>query len=148
MIDEETAKASEETARSFVEAVLWGDHEAVWDLLADEGRKTVLQVAVKRGMDEELAARLGDGTAAASERNEFLLELVHGLRADLEGHDLDSLQYELDQEGPDPGEPRVSLIAPVPAELGPGLPVGSIHLSDDGERWRVERLVPVRSQSA
>ena len=140
-VDEEPV----ETARTFVEAVTWGEHQTVWGLLGDEGRKTVLRVAVNQGMDEGLAARLRDGTAAGSELNEFLLDLVHGLRADLQGNDLDTLEYELDPEAPGSGQARVVLTAPMPAELGGGLPVGSAELSHDGERWRVERLVPIRS---
>lgn len=137
-----------ETTRRFVEAVAWGDHQAVWELLGAEGRETVLNVAVSHGMDEETAARLRDGTASAGERGAFLMDLVYGLRNDLTGNDLDTLDYELESEPPEPGHARVQLSAPMPDALGGGLPVGSAELSHDGERWRVERLVPRRSQSA
>lgn len=138
----DTANDPVETARAFVDAVIWGEHRTVWDLLAAEGRKTVLRVAVARGMDEALSGRLREGLASAKEENEFLTDLVNGLRADLAGTDLDVLEYILDTEPVDPGRARVGLTAPMPAELGGGLPAGSIELAHDGDRWRVERLLP------
>ena len=134
-----------ETTRVFVDAITWGEHGTVWELLGEEGRKTVLRVAVNRGMDEALAARLREGTATGREVSEFLLALVNGLRADLEGANLDALEYELDPDPGGPGQARVLLTAPMPAELGGGLPVGSVELSEDGGRWKVDRLVPRRA---
>ena len=137
-----------ETTRMFVDAVAWGDHQAVWDLLGTDGRETVLKVAVNHGMDEAAADRLRESTASAAERSTFLVDLVYGLRNDLTGNDLDALEFELESESPEPSRARVVLSAQMPAELGGGLPVASAELSHDGERWRVERLVPRRSQSA
>lgn len=129
-------------ARTFVEAIAWGEHRKVWELLGPEGRKTVLRVAVKNGMDEALAARLRDGTAGMTESEEFLGELVDGLRADLAGNNLDDLEYSADTEHA-PGQVRVLLTAPVPPLLGPvGLPVGSVELAHIDGAWLVERLVP------
>jgi hypothetical protein len=130
------------TAASFIDAVVWGEHNKVWELIGAEGRTEVLEVAVKRGMDEGLAGRLAADAASPSETNEFLADLVNGLRADLAGTDLDTLQYALDPEPAQGGRTRVQLSAPLPAILGEGLPVGSVELSDDGGRWRVEALVP------
>lgn len=138
-----TAEAAEATvvARSFVEAIAWGEHRRVWELLGPEGRKTVLRVAVKNGMEEALAARLRDGTAGPGETEEFLAELLHGLRADLAGNDLDSLEYSTDDDRSD--QVRVVMTAPVPPLLGPvGLPVGSIELVRHEGQWLVERLTP------
>src|SRR5205823_1622867 len=59
-------------AQDFIEAVVWGDHAKVWQLLGAEGRTEVLEVATKRGMDEGLAARLGSDSGSPSETNEFL----------------------------------------------------------------------------
>jgi len=131
-----------------VEAVAWGDHQTVWELLGADGRETVLNVAVSHGMEEAVAARLREGTASAGERGTFLVDLVYGLRNDLTGNDLDTLEYELESDSPGPAQARVVLSAQMPAALGGGLPVGAAELSHDGERWRVERLVPRRSQSA
>jgi hypothetical protein len=134
-----------ETTRTFVDAVVWGEHHVVWELLGDEGRETVLRVAVNQGMEEALAARLREGTATTAELNEFLVELVGGLRADLQGADTDTLEYELDSSETEPGRARVQLTAPMPPELGGGLPACSAELTHDAGRWRVERLIPRRS---
>ena len=149
-VDGEASSGAEPiaTTKMFVDAVTWGDHEKVWDLLSTEGRETVLKVAVSHGMDEDVAARLQEGTASASERGKFLVDLVYGLRNDLHGNDVDALEYQLDTEPPGSDRARVVLSAPMPAELGGGLPVGSAELSHEGERWKVERLVPRRSLSA
>lgn len=132
-------------ARSFVEAVAWGDHTRVWELLGPEGRKTVLRIAVSNGMDDALAARLRDGTAVAAESEQFLGDLVNGLRADLQGNDLDALEYRADP-APEPGRFRVGLALPTHEFLAPdGLPVGMLELSEEEGTWRVERLVVARS---
>ena len=131
-----------ETARLFVEAVVWGEHNKVWDLMGLEARTTVLKVATNRGMDEALVARLRDGTAADAERDEFLADLVNGLRADLAGNDLDALEYEQDPDPPQPGRARVVILVPVAIGFGGNLPVGSVELSMEEAGWRIERLVP------
>lgn len=134
--------AATRAAQTFVEAITWGEHRKVWELLGPEGRKTVLRVAMKNGMDEALAARLRDGTAGPGESEDFLGELLNGLRADLAGNDLDALEYAADGEQQE-GKVRVVLTAPVPPLLGPvGLPVGSVELAEHDGEWRVERLTP------
>ena len=136
------------TAETFVNAVAWGEHHVVWDLLAEDGRETVLRVAATRGMDQALATRLRDGTAAAEEREEFLVDLVNSLRADLAGNDLDALEYLTDADPPGPGRARVVMLAPLPEPLavGGGLPVGSVELVEEAGGWRVERIVPRLAQ--
>ncbi len=131
-----------DTAREFVDAIVWGEHQKVWELMGIEARTTVLKVASNRGMDEALVARLRDGTAAPAERDEFLADLVNGLRADLAGNDLDVLEYEEDPEPPEPGRARVVISVPVPAGFGGNLPVGSVELATEDAEWRIERLVP------
>jgi hypothetical protein len=130
-------------ARGFVDAVAWGEHLRVWEILGPEGKATVLKVAAARGMEPALAARLTDGTAAVPERDEFLADLVNGLRADLAGCDLDVLQYAVDPQIAGPGRVRVLLTAPLPA-IGAevALPVGWIELVQHGGKWQVERLSP------
>ena len=136
-----------DTTREFVDAIVWGEHQKVWDLMGVEARTTVLKVASNRGMDEALVARLRDGTASPAERDEFLADLVNGLRADLAGNDLDALEYEEDPQPPEPGRARVVISVPVAVGFGGNLPVGSVELSTEssttGEaEWRIERLVP------
>lgn len=136
-----------DTAREFVDAVVWGEHLKVWDLMGLEARTTVLKVASDRGMDEALVARLRDGTASDAEREEFLADLINGLRADLAGNDLDALEYEEDDTPQEPGRARIVVTVPVAVGFGGNLPVGSVELatepSTSGEaEWRVQRLVP------
>ncbi len=138
--------APDETARAFVDAVVWGEHNLVWELLAADARTTVLKVAVNRGMDEQLAARLRDGTASGPEREEFLADLVNGLRNDLAGNDLDNLEYELDASPQEPGRARVVVQAPLNPLLGGYLPAASVELSDEGGHWKIDRLLPLTSQ--
>ncbi len=133
-----------DTARAFIGAIAWGEHHRIWELLAEEGRVTVLRVAATRGMDQQLATRLRDGAATAAEQEEFLADLLNGLRADLAGNDLDALEYSVDDEEGGPGRARVAMVAPLPEPLavGGGLPVGTLELVQEGGGWRVERLVP------
>ena len=136
-----------ERAKAFLDAVAWGEHLKVWELLSEEGRSTVLRVGAARGMDEGLAARLRDGTAATAEQDEFLADLVNGLRADLAGNDLDALEAELDAEVPEPDRARVILVAPLPEVLNlPGLPVATVDMTEEDGGWRVDRLIARTSQ--
>jgi len=143
-----------ETTREFIDGVVWGEHGKVWELMGVEARTTVLKVAANRGMDEALVARLRDGTARDAERDEFLADLVNGLRADLAGNDLDALEYEEDAEPPEPGRARVVISVPVAVGFGGNLPIGSVELArepsasepstitNEEPEWRIERLVP------
>jgi hypothetical protein len=136
-----------DVAREFVDAVVWGDHRKVWTLMGIEARTTVLKVAADRGMDDALVARLRDGTAADAERDESLMDLIAGLRADLAGNDLDALVYEEDATPPEPDRARVVILVPVAIGFGGNLPVASVELAEEsstsGEsEWKVQRLVP------
>jgi hypothetical protein len=138
----ETVATALDTAREFVDAVVWGEHNKVWALMGLEARTTVLKVASDRGMDEALVARLRDGTASNAERDEFLADLINGLRADLAGNDLDALVYEEDVEPMEPGRARVVVLVPVAVGFGGNLPVGSVELATEEAEWRIQRLVP------
>ena len=131
-----------EVAREFVEAVTWGDHNKVWESFGLEARTAVLKVASNRGMDEALSARLRDDTASVAERDEFLADLVNGLRSDMAGNDLDSLTYELDPEPQDPGRARVVVNSPIPPPMGGFLPAASVELADEAGEWKIVRLLP------
>jgi len=140
-----------ETARAFVDAIIWGEHMKVWDLMGLEARTTVLKVAANRGMDEGLVARLRDATASVAEREEFLADLMSGLRSDLSGNDLDALEYEEDPEPPEPGRARVVISVPVAIGFGGNLPVASVELATESsttgeDEWRIERMVPQMSK--
>lgn len=144
------AATPEEAAKAFVDAVAWGEHHTVWDLLSADGRSLVLRVGAMRGMDEGLAARLGSGTAATAEREQFLTDLISGLRADLAGNDLDNIEVErVDQDSAStaPGRAKVLLVCPLPAVLTlPGLPVAEVEMAEEAGQWRVEKLLPRTSK--
>ena len=131
-----------EAARTFVQAVAWGEHHMVWEMLSSEAQRVVMGIATSRGMPEPLAARLRDGTATQAELDQFRGDLVNGFRADLLAVDVDTLEYDLVEDASEPGTARVLLVVPVPNPvLGSGLPAASLELSQEGEDWRVERLV-------
>lgn len=115
----------------------------------------VLRLGATRGMDQALAARLRDGTAATAEREEFLTDLLSGLRADLAGNDLDTLEVEPDAaagsvgtaEGRGSRTARVLLVSPPPKVLQiPGMPFASVELTEEGGGWRIDRLIPRTSK--
>ena len=135
-----------EMARLFIDAVVWGDHAKVWELMGAEGRTEVLDVATKRGMDEGLAARLKSGSASPSEINEFLVDLVNGLRSELAGNDLDHLTYELDKAASSGDWAEVEMHVPLHPLLGGTLPVGTLFLAIESGEWRVEKLIPLTSK--
>lgn len=133
-------------AREFIDGVTWGDHRKVWDLLAGEGRAAVLEVASARGMDDAQVIRLREGTGSEAETDEFLVDLVNGLRADLAGNDLDSLEYHADALPTEAGQANVVIHVPLHPALGGTLPVATLQLLDEAGTWRVERLVPFTSK--
>ena len=134
-------------ARTFIDAVAWGEHETVWTLLASGGRDVVLSIATKRGMDEELVNALRDGSAVGPQRDEFLGDLVNGFRADLSGNNLDTLEYEHHADPAEPGKAKIIANTPLPPALGGTLPVADLDLVDEGGEWKVDRLLPRTSKS-
>ncbi len=135
------AASPEEAARTFVQAVAWGEHHLVWDLLSTEAHRVVMGIATSRGMPEALAARLRDGTATQAELDQFRSDLVNGFRADLLTVDVDTLEYDVVLDLED-STARVVLMVPVPDPLlGAGLPAASVELSQEAGDWRIDRLV-------
>ena len=135
-----------DVARNFVLAVAWGEHRTVWDLLGADARKTVLQVALGRGMDDVLASRLLDETAPSRDSDEFLADLVNGLRTDLAGADLDAPLFEVVEGAADHGHASVVLSTATPEELIrhgiDGLPVATIDFVHEGGGWKIARVEP------
>lgn len=140
-------------AREFVDAVAWGEHQRVWELLAAEGRSLVLEIAGRRGMDADLVRELGSGSADDADRGAFLVDLVNGLRRDLGGTDLDRVEFEsgaaapgMSPKGDDHAFVTVSepSVADLAALGGRALPVATVELARESHDWRVVRLVPQR----
>lgn len=134
------------TATDFIDAIVWGDHNKVWRLLGAEGRTEVLEVATKRGMDEGLAARLAADAGSPAETNEFLVDLVNGLRAELAGNDLDHLTYEVNEAETTAERAAIVMHVQLHPLLGGTLPVGTLYLGTEGGEWRVERLIPLTTK--
>ena len=133
-------------AEEFIDGVVWGDHNKVWELIGPGGREEVLDVATKRGMDEALADRLKSNVGSPAETNEFLADLVNGLRAELAGNDLDQITFGIDEEYTGPGRAAVKMFVPLHPLLGGTLPIGTIFLVPEGDAWKVERLIPLTSK--
>ncbi len=142
----QSVEGATRTAALFIDAVVWGEHHKVWELIGSEGRDEVLEVAVKRGMDEGLAARLRAGTGNPGETNEFLADLVNGLRSELAGNDLDHVSFELDAAKSDRERASVVMHVPLHPNLGGTLPIGTLELSSDGTSWYVERMIALTSK--
>lgn len=134
------------TTADFVDAIVWGDHSKVWALIGTDGRTEVLDVATKRGMDEGLAARLISDSGSPGETNEFLVDLVNGLRAELAGNDLDHVTFELDGEQSTDARAAVTMFVPLHPLLGGTLPIGTVFLAPEMGVWKVERLIPLTSK--
>ncbi|MFP5318590.1 MAG: hypothetical protein ACLGI2_09875 [Acidimicrobiia bacterium] len=141
-----SAEGAVKAATEFVDAIVWGDHNVVWRLIGSEGRTEVLEVATKRGMDEGLAARLHGDTASPAEMNEFLADLVNGLRSELSGNDLDNVTFEVDEAETDADKAVVKLHVPLHPLLGGTLPIGTLFLVSEAGEWRVSRLIPLTSK--
>ncbi len=133
-------------AEAFLEAIVWGEHLVVWQLLSTDGRNHVLAAGSRGGLDSVLAERIRQGTSSEAEMDDFLYGLVRGLRVDLSGADLDQIEL-----GPDTisnADNSVSVLLHTPAVFHeePWL-VGMINLSSVGDAWLVDRLDPRRIKS-
>ncbi len=134
------------SSRSCIHAVAWGEHRTVWELLALDGRKAVLRVALGRGMDDVLASRLREDRAEPDELDAFLSDLVNGLRSDLAGADLDTLGFEPAPPSGDTGATTVVLTTPTAPEIArygiESLPIATLELVTEDDTWRVAGLTP------
>lgn len=133
-------------ATAWIDAIVWGDHPKVWELIGVEGRTELLEVATKRGMDDGLASRLSADAAGASETNEFLQDLVNGLRSELAGNDLDNVTFEIDEAETEPDRAAVKMFVPLVAYFGGTLPIGTVYITREGSDWRVARLIPLTTK--
>lgn len=123
------------------------DHEprAVWELMSEDARSYVLNLAVERGMDFDLGSALRQGTASDEDLDTYLEELTEGLRRDLKGVNLDNLLFEAEPHPHSIGHIRVTYLVEVEMAIGdvrPTIPAGSLDMVQDDEQWRVQRLVP------
>ena len=80
-----------EVVRSFVDAIVWGEHLRVWELFSPDAREHVLRAASRKGLDAVAAERARQETWSRGEADAFLTLLLRGLRVDLSGADLDRI---------------------------------------------------------
>ena len=134
------------TARSFIDAIVWGEHHRVWELLSTTAREQVLASATRRGMDAVASERARQGTWSIEERDDFLSSLIRGLRVDLSGVDIGDIYVVDDVELLSDGGVRVVLESAtlLPSSLtgGHGWAAGAIVLEALNGAWQVRRLVP------
>lgn len=87
----ESVDAARVTARSFVDAIVEGDHPAVWALLHPGARERAVSVALGQGLDRVKAQRFLSGNADPVEFAEFQRDVVGGLRRDFRSVELERL---------------------------------------------------------
>ncbi len=139
-------------AREFLDAILWGEHSKVWQLLSSAARSAALAVAERNGLDAIVAARARAGTWTAAEADELLSDLIKGLRADLGAVDISQIAVAEPDVGRRPFGTRVTVALSVPSFLpasvtgGEGWSAGTIELVEADIGWLVDRLDARRVQ--
>jgi hypothetical protein len=142
--EEVASEAALAAAEAFFAALVQRDGQALWDVLSETSRAFVLNIAVERGMDFELASRLRDGAAGDEERTTYQDELLEGILRDLRTVDLSRLAFESAAEPHAPMQVRVRFMVSL-GEAGDHLaavPAGSLLLTLEEGTWKVERLIP------
>jgi len=133
-------------ADRFIQAIVWGEHVVVWDLLSEAGREHVLEAGARRGLDPLQAQRIRQGTSPQEESDAFLTGLVHGLRVDFAAVPLGDVRAEDPAPPEDAQSVEVSLHCP--AAFGEAAwAAGSLLLSCVDDTWRVDRVRPLVSRS-
>lgn len=131
-------------AARFIDAVRQGEHTTIWELLAPSARERAIGLGLARGLDRVRAQRLRDGLSDPVELDDFLRQVLHGLRRDLRSVEIDRLEV----RGPpivlDDGNVSVGLISPSSLPGTDGWHAGRLVLVRlDSGRWSVARLEPV-----
>lgn len=132
------------TAEQFLATIAAGDHRSMWEQFSEDARAFVINIALERGMDFDLGSRLRQGTASDEELDEYLQELLEGLKRDLRGVDFDALTF----SEPEPvghEEVKVTYLVEFEQTLVDEpmrMPAGSIMLRPEGGGWKVARIMP------
>ncbi len=139
-------------AKAFVDAIVWGEHVRVWELFSPEAREHVLRAASRKGLDAVAAERARQDTWGRGEADAFLTSLLHGLRVDLSGVDLDRILVAESAVQLDDGCLRFDLENPsdLPPTItgGANWAAGAVVVeripsptSTRASHWRVTRLI-------
>lgn len=133
-------------AAAFIDAIAWGEHTTVWELLSADGRATALGVAMHNGLDRVVAGRISEDLADPTEREQFLQQLVGGLRRDLRGVDIDNISAVEPTSSTAVGRTDVVAVELTTPSTIPGTHAwlaGTLFLSHtDANGWQVDRLEP------
>lgn len=141
-----TTSGPASVADRFIQAIVWGEHVVVWDMMSEAGREHVLEAGARRGLDPLQAQRIRQGTSPQDESDAFLTGLVHGLRVDFAAVPLGEVRAE-DSTVPE-GAETVEVALQCPASFGEASwAAGSIVLSRAGASWAVDRVRPLVSRS-
>lgn len=143
--EEEFSVAPLASAERFFLAVAQGDHRRLWELLSDDARAYVVNVAMERGLDFDVASRIRSGNASDEEVDDYLGNLLEGIRRDLRGVDLQRLAFESTAEAHAPMQVRVTYLVEMEAAIGdlrPAIPAGSLIMAYEDDDWKVDRLIP------
>lgn len=143
--DADTGAEAIAAAARFFAAIAAQDHRGLWHEFSEDARAYVINLALERGMDFDFASRLREGTAGEEEFDDYARDLLAGIRADIGNLDFERLTYEVDVDPSAPDKLRVRYLVALDDTLGQGpsaIPAGSLRMSYDGVRWRVERLIP------
>lgn len=154
MTGDDTSSRSDEreafaVAKAFVDAIVWGEHVRVWELFSPEACEHVLRAASRKGLDAVAAERARQDTWSRGEADAFLTALLHGLRVDLSGVDLDGILVAESAVRLDDGSLRFDLESPsdLPATLtgGANWAAGAVVVdritSAGSSLWQVTRLI-------
>lgn len=133
-----------QVARRFLQAISWGEHTVVWRLLSDSGRSIAISVGLANGLDRTVAGRISDERAGTVELDEFLQQLIGGLRHDLRSVELDELRTAARAEVGGDGTLSIDLLSPSSIPGTGDWSAGRIVLRElPPGSWRVDRLEPV-----
>lgn len=135
-------------ARSFLDAIVDGDHPMVWDLLHPDARERAIGLALRRGLDRVKAQRFVHGNADPSELAEFQRDVLRGLRRDFRSVELERLTVGApapvdDVTGSEPADMTVDLASPSNLPGTAGWYAGRLRLRRlDLDGWRVLDVEP------
>jgi hypothetical protein len=127
-------------AAAFVRAIASGDERALWHLFSETARVRIIDIGEHQGLPAALAAKVRNDTATAEEMETFLVDVLDGLRRDLEWSTVTSLEPEVVLEAGDTA--RVALIEPLTVQLPgtpPGLPAAWLTLVEAGG-WYIDTI--------
>lgn len=131
-----------DVASRFVAAVAWGEHTVVWELLSNVGRAVAVSVALANGLDRVVASRITDGVADPVELDEFLRQLLHGLRRDLRSVEIAEVRVDTCDVADGSATVHLSVPSAIPGTRA--WAAGRVRLTaDDDGRWSIDRLEPV-----